>query len=99
MNKYQFSGRSEKHLIGVHPDLVRVARRALELSEVDFGISEGLRTLARQKQLVAAGASQTLAQSAPDRPCAGRGGLRRRLCALGLAPVHEDQQGVQAGRC
>ena len=60
MTCYQFSGRSEKHLIGVHPDLVKIARRALEISDVDFGISEGLRTLARQKQLVAAGASQTL---------------------------------------
>jgi peptidoglycan LD-endopeptidase CwlK len=57
---YKFSANSEKKLAGVHPDLVRVARRALELSEVDFGISEGLRTTARQKQLVAAGASQTM---------------------------------------
>lgn len=57
---YKFSANSEKKLVGVHPDLARVIRRALELSEVDFGISEGLRTTARQKQLVAAGASQTM---------------------------------------
>jgi peptidoglycan LD-endopeptidase CwlK len=55
-----FSDRSEKNLIGVHPDLIRIARRALELSPIDFGISEGLRSLARQKQLVDAGASKTL---------------------------------------
>jgi len=55
-----FSSRSEKNLIGVHHDLVRIARRALELSDVDFGITEGLRTKARQAQLVAAGASKTM---------------------------------------
>jgi len=47
-------------LKGVHPDLVRVVKRAADICPVDFTITEGLRTLARQKQLVAAGASQTL---------------------------------------
>ncbi|MBW1569057.1 M15 family peptidase, partial [Streptococcus sp. SPC0] len=27
----------------MNPDLVKVTRRALEISEVDFGITEGLR--------------------------------------------------------
>jgi peptidoglycan L-alanyl-D-glutamate endopeptidase CwlK len=57
---YQLSQRSEARLIGVHPDLVKVVRRALELSTVDFAVVEGLRTQARQKELVAAGASQTM---------------------------------------
>jgi peptidoglycan L-alanyl-D-glutamate endopeptidase CwlK len=57
---YRFSARSESRLEGVHPALVKVARRALELSGVDFGITEGLRTEARQKQLVEAGASRTM---------------------------------------
>ena len=57
---WRFSKRSEAHMVGVHPDLVRVARRALELSTVDFGITEGLRTIERQRQLVAAGASKTM---------------------------------------
>lgn len=57
---FRFSQRSETRLQGVHPDLVRVTRRALALSPVDFGISEGLRTLERQKQLVAEGKSQTM---------------------------------------
>ena len=57
---FRFSQRSETRLQGVHPDLVRVVRRALALSPVDFGISEGLRTLERQKQLVAEGKSQTM---------------------------------------
>lgn len=57
---FRFSQRSEDNLKGVHPDLVRVVRRALTLSEVDFGVIEGLRTMARQQELVKAGASQTM---------------------------------------
>ncbi|WP_025122406.1 MULTISPECIES: M15 family metallopeptidase [unclassified Serratia] len=60
MPAYKLSARSEQRLTGVHPDLVRVVRRALELSPVDFGVTEGLRTKARQKELYDAGKSQTL---------------------------------------
>ena len=52
--------RSQKALIGVHPDLVRVVRRAIQLTEIDFTVTEGVRTLARQRELVAKGASRTL---------------------------------------
>lgn len=52
--------RSERNLKGVHSDLVRVVRRAAEDSGMDFIVTEGLRTLERQKQLKAAGASKTL---------------------------------------
>ncbi len=58
--KFRFSQRSEKNLAGVKPQLVAVVRRALALSDVDFGITEGLRTKERQKQLVAEGKSQTM---------------------------------------
>lgn len=47
-------------MAGVHQDLVRVIMRAAALSAVDFRITEGLRTLERQKDLVAAGASRTM---------------------------------------
>jgi peptidoglycan L-alanyl-D-glutamate endopeptidase CwlK len=57
---YRLSQRSLSKLTGVHPDLVRVVKRAIQLTEIDFTITEGRRTLARQKQLVAAGASRTL---------------------------------------
>ncbi|HGM5433535.1 TPA: M15 family metallopeptidase [Serratia marcescens] len=57
---YLFSQRSEKNLVGVNPELVAVVRRALELSPVDFSVIEGLRTKARQQQLVNAGASKTM---------------------------------------
>lgn len=52
--------RSVRRLDGVHADLVRVAMRAAELCEVDFIITEGVRTMKRQRELVAAGASKTL---------------------------------------
>lgn len=52
--------RSRMRLQGVHPDLVRVVERAIQLTPLDFTITEGLRTVARQAQLVKAGASRTM---------------------------------------
>ncbi|MER5081637.1 M15 family metallopeptidase [Providencia stuartii] len=60
MSKFKFSNRSEENLRGVHPDLVKVTRRALELTSVDFMVIEGKRNGARQRQLVASGKSQTM---------------------------------------
>ena len=57
---YSLGSRSKKRLEGVHPDLVRVVERAIELTEVDFTVLEGMRTVARQKKLVAKGASTTM---------------------------------------
>lgn len=47
-------------MAGVHADLVKVVRRALEISEVDFGVTEGVRTIEKQREFVAKGASQTM---------------------------------------
>lgn len=55
-----FNDRSLKLLSQVHPDLVSLSVRALELSKVPFIITEGLRSLKRQRELVALGASHTL---------------------------------------
>lgn len=52
--------RSLSRLEGVHPDLVRVVKRAAAMSPIDFTVLEGLRTLDRQKQLMAAGATKTM---------------------------------------
>lgn len=57
---FRFGLRSKANLLGVHPDLVMVAARALELSPVDFVVTEGLRTPSRQKELFAQHKSQTL---------------------------------------
>jgi peptidoglycan L-alanyl-D-glutamate endopeptidase CwlK len=59
-HKYKLGQRSRERLQGVHPDLVRVVERAIELTSVDFTVLEGLRTTERQKTLVAAGASRTM---------------------------------------
>ena len=58
--EHTFSEKSNTKLEGVDERLIRVATLALQLSPVDFGITEGVRTLERQKQLVKAGASRTL---------------------------------------
>ncbi|GLK47914.1 peptidase M15 [Brevundimonas intermedia] len=56
----RLSARSRSRLNGVHPALVAVVEAALTRSSVDFMITEGLRTPARQAGLVKAGASRTL---------------------------------------
>ena len=47
-------------LNGVKDELRDVVMRAIELTKVDFGVIEGLRTEKRQKELLASGASQTM---------------------------------------
>lgn len=57
---FKLGKRSIERLQGVHPDLVKVVERAIEMSPVDFTVLEGLRSPERQQTLVASGASQTL---------------------------------------
>lgn len=45
---------------GVKDPLVNVVKRAIQISEIDFKVLEGVRTLERQKELLARKASQTL---------------------------------------
>lgn len=52
--------RCHQRVRGVHSDLVRVAQLAYELSPVKFIITEGLRTVDRQRELLRAGASRTM---------------------------------------
>lgn len=57
---YKLGTRSLQKLEGVHPDLVAVVSRAIEISEQDFSVICGLRTVEEQKALVAKGASKTM---------------------------------------
>ena len=57
---FKLGKKSIERLQGVHPDLVRVVERAIDLTTVDFTVLEGLRSPERQQTLVASGASQTL---------------------------------------
>lgn len=56
MNK--FGKRSQDNLNTCHPDLQKVMNLAIQRSRVDFGISEGHRPVARQKQLFQEGKSK-----------------------------------------
>lgn len=60
VSAFRLGATSLARLKGVHPDLVRVVKRAIELTKQDFTVLEGLRTKERQKQLVAKGASKTM---------------------------------------
>jgi peptidoglycan L-alanyl-D-glutamate endopeptidase CwlK len=57
---FQLSQRSLDRLNGVHPNLVKVVKRAIEISEYDFMVVEGLRTIETQKKYVAEGKSKTM---------------------------------------
>lgn len=57
---FSLSQKSLSRLEGVHPDLVKVVKRAIELTPVDFVVLEGIRTQARQKTLLRAGATTTM---------------------------------------
>ena len=79
MTMFHLSRRSEKRLSGLHPDLIKVVRRALQVATRDFTVLEGLRTEARQRQLVADGASQTM----NSRHLTGH--------AVDIAPLDDDE--------
>ncbi|MGV8953266.1 MAG: M15 family metallopeptidase [Cypionkella sp.] len=51
---------SRSRLVGVHPALVAVVEAAIARTPVDFRVTEGLRTPARQAVLLKAGATRTL---------------------------------------
>jgi len=57
---FRLSIRSRDRLKGVHPALVGVMEAAIATSPIDFMVTEGLRSPARQAALVRAGASRTL---------------------------------------
>ena len=44
MSHFILGSRSRKNLIGVHPNLVRVVERAIQLTTVDFTVLEGVRS-------------------------------------------------------
>ena len=70
---YNLSKKSRDRLAGVHPDLIKVVERAIEITEIDFAVLEGVRSKTRQEHLVKAGASQTL----NSRHIPGRDGLAK----------------------
>ena len=57
---YRFGGRSKREMKGVHPNLIKVATRALAITKVDFSVIDGVRTKIEQGRLVQRGLSQTM---------------------------------------
>ena len=60
MTNYVLGSKSLKELEGVHDDLVKVVKRAIELTAQDFSVHDGIRTIEDQKKLVERGASKTM---------------------------------------
>jgi peptidoglycan L-alanyl-D-glutamate endopeptidase CwlK len=78
----KLSDRSTRNLNGVHPDLVRIVMRAAEDTDLDFIVTEGVRTNARQAELFAAGATRTMkSRHVPQSNACGVG------CAVDLAAM------------
>lgn len=57
---YKLGTRSMQSLSGVHPDMVAVVKRAIEITGVDFTVIEGIRNINRQRELFKAGKSTTM---------------------------------------
>ena len=57
---FKLSEISKQRLEGIKPELRAVVERAIEITEVDFGVTQGLRTMEEQEALVARGASKTM---------------------------------------
>ena len=57
---FKLSKKSLTKLEEVHPHMQELVKAAIELSPIDFGISEGLRTKERQQLLYDQGKSQIL---------------------------------------
>lgn len=57
---YRFSKRSKGNLVGLHPEIGFMFTEAIKITEMDFMLFEGVRTMKRQRYLYATGASKTL---------------------------------------
>jgi len=57
---FKLSERSLGNLEGINERLVEIVKFAITVTCVDFGVIEGVRTVERQRELVARGASKTM---------------------------------------
>lgn len=58
--QFHWGSKSRERMKGLHPDLVSVLNRAIELTEVDITVLEGVRSRERQRDLVEKGSSRTM---------------------------------------
>ena len=83
---YSYSKASLDKFEGVHPDLVKVFKRAIEITSQDFKIDCGVRTLAKQQEHF--GKGRTVAQCIKG-DSAGRG-----MSAERAAQVSKPKEGI-----
>ena len=57
---FHLSAKSQVKLSLVHPDMRKVVEAAIKVSTVEFIVTEGIRTLARQEELLKARATTTM---------------------------------------
>jgi peptidoglycan LD-endopeptidase CwlK len=60
MPNFILGQRSRTELVGVHADLVAVVERAIQITPIDFAVTDGIRTIDEQRKYVESGASQTM---------------------------------------
>jgi peptidoglycan L-alanyl-D-glutamate endopeptidase CwlK len=58
VNVFKLSKTSLRNLDGVHPELVGVVKLAIQITKVDFGVSDGYRTQEQQNKLYRQGRSE-----------------------------------------
>ena len=58
--RYKLGGRSKQRLKGVHEDLIAIVERAITITDVDFTVLEGVRSVSRQAVLFSRGATTTM---------------------------------------
>jgi peptidoglycan L-alanyl-D-glutamate endopeptidase CwlK len=60
MTEYVLGAASRRELAGVHPALLALVETAIGITEQDFGVHDGLRTEAEQRDYVKRGVSKTM---------------------------------------
>jgi peptidoglycan L-alanyl-D-glutamate endopeptidase CwlK len=75
---------SRAQLVGVHPALVKVVERAIQITPIDFFVNDGVRTVTEQRRNVAKGVSKTMRSR--HIPQSNRCGMS---CAVDLVPWND----------
>lgn len=57
---FRLGTKSEGHLVGVIPPMVKCVRRSIVTTAVDFSATDGLRAVEEQREFVRTGASKTM---------------------------------------
>lgn len=78
--KYSLGQKSSSNLKGVHPDMVAIVQRAIEITEQDFAVHEGVRSPETQRIYLMKGVTKTL----ESRHLPGKDGFGK---AVDLVPV------------